>query len=178
MVIESRSDAVNGEFLVALPANKDYALNVSRTGYLFYSGHFALKGESSKASPIIHDIPLRKIRIGETVVLKNIFFDTDKYDLRTESLAELEKLVALLKSNAGIKIEISGHTDNEGSAAYNQALSQNRAKSVYDFLVQNGIPAARLAYAGYGLTKPVDTNETEQGRANNRRTEFKVVTVE
>ena len=178
VVIESRSDPVNGEFLVALPTNKDYALNVSKQGYLFYSDHFALKGESSKAKPFIHDIPLQEIRVGETVVLKNIFFDTDKYDLKPESRTELEKLVNLLQSNGKIRIEISGHTDNAGTAAYNLSLSQNRAREVYDYLIKYGIPAARLTFAGYGLTKPVDTNETEQGRANNRRTEFRVVSVE
>ena len=178
IVIESRSDPVNGEFLLALPTNKDYALNISKKGYLFYSGHFALKGESSKAKPFIHDIPLQEIRIGETVVLKNIFFDTDQFDLKPESKTELEKLVSLLKNNGKIRIEISGHTDNEGTAAYNLSLSQNRARAVYDYLIQHGIPAARLTFAGYGLTKPVDTNDTEQGRANNRRTEFKIVSVE
>ena len=114
----------------------------------------------------------------ETVVLKNIFFNTDKYDLKPESMAELDKLVSLLNSNKRIRIEISGHTDNEGTAAYNLTLSQNRAKAVFDYLVQQGIPAIRMTYAGYGLTKPVDTNETEQGRANNRRTEFRVIAVE
>jgi outer membrane protein OmpA-like peptidoglycan-associated protein len=175
MVIESRSDPVNGEFLVALPANKDYALNVSKQGYLFYSDHFALQGESSKAKPFIRDIPLQKIIIGETVVLKNIFFDTDKYELKPESRSELERLISLLQGNGMIRIEISGHTDNAGSAEYNLTLSKNRAKAVYDYLVEHGINAGRLSYTGYGLSKPVDTNETEQGRANNRRTEFKVV---
>jgi outer membrane protein OmpA-like peptidoglycan-associated protein len=175
VVIESRSDPVNGEFLVALPTNKDYALNVSKTGYLFYSDHFALKGESSKARPFIRDIPLQEISVGETVVLKNIFFDTDKYELKPESRSELETLLHLLQSNSKIRIEISGHTDNAGSEGYNLTLSKNRAKAVYDYLVEHGISAGRLSYAGYGLTKPLDTNETEQGRANNRRTEFSVV---
>ena len=168
VVIESRSDPVNGEFLVALPTNKDYALNVSKTGYLFYSDHFALKGENSKARPFIRDIPLQEIGIGETVVLKNIFFDTDKYELKPESRSELENLINLLQTNGKIRIEISGHTDNAGTAVYNLTLSKNRAKAVYDYLVEYGISAGRLSYEGYGLTKPIDTNETEQGRANNR----------
>jgi outer membrane protein OmpA-like peptidoglycan-associated protein len=178
VVIESRSDPVNGEFLVALPTNKDYALNVSKTGYLFYSDHFALKGESSNTEPFIRDIPLQEIRVGETVVLKNIFFDTDKYELKPESRTELEKLNQLLQSNGKIRIEISGHTDNAGTPGYNLTLSLNRAKAVYDYLVEHGIPTERLSYAGYGLTKPMDTNETEQGRANNRRTEFRVVGIQ
>jgi outer membrane protein OmpA-like peptidoglycan-associated protein len=175
VVVESRSDPVDGEFLVALPTNKDYALNVSKTGYLFYSDHFVLTGESSKARPFIRDVPLREISIGETVILKNIFFDTDKYELRPESRSEMEKLVSLLQSNSKIRIEISGHTDNAGTAAYNLVLSKNRAKAVYDYLIEHGISAGRLSYEGYGFTKPIDTNDTEQGRANNRRTEFRVV---
>ena len=175
VVIESHSDPVNGEFLVALPTNKDYALNVSKTGYLFYSDHFALKGENSKARPFIRDIPLQEINIGETVVLKNIFFDTDKYELKPESRSELENLINLLQTNGKIRIEISGHTDNAGTPAYNLILSKNRAKAVYDYLVEHGISSVRLTYEGYGLAKPIDTNETEQGRANNRRTEFLVV---
>jgi outer membrane protein OmpA-like peptidoglycan-associated protein len=177
VVIESRSDPVNGEFLVALPTNKDYALNVSKTGYLFYSDHFALKGENSKARPFIRDIPLQEIGIGETVVLKNIFFDTDKYELKPESRSESGNLINLLQTNGKIRIEISGHTDNAGTEGYNLTLSKNRAKAVYDYLVEHGISAGRLSYEGYGLTKPIDTNETEQGRANNRRTEFSVVGV-
>jgi outer membrane protein OmpA-like peptidoglycan-associated protein len=175
VVIKSRSDPVKGEFLVALPTNKDYALNVSKTGYLFYSDHFGLKGESSEARPFIRDIPLQEISVGETVVLKNIFFDTDKYELKPESRSELEKLINLLQTNGKIRIEISGHTDNAGTEAYNLMLSKNRAKAVYDYLTEHGISAGRLSYAGYGLTKPIDTNDTEQGRANNRRTEFRVV---
>jgi outer membrane protein OmpA-like peptidoglycan-associated protein/Tol biopolymer transport system component len=175
VVIESHSDPVNGEFLVALPTNKDYALNVSKTGYLFYSDHFALKGENSKSKPFIKNIPLQEIKIGETVVLKNIFFDTDKYELKPESRSELEKLISLLQTNGKISIEISGHTDNAGTPGYNLTLSKNRAKAVYDYLVEHGVSAGRLSYEGYGLSKPIDTNETEQGRANNRRTEFMVL---
>jgi outer membrane protein OmpA-like peptidoglycan-associated protein len=113
--------------------------------------------------------------VGETVILKNIFFDTDKYDLKEESRSELARLIQLLKGNAGIHIEISGHTDNQGSDDHNLVLSRNRAKAVYDYLILNGISNARLSYSGFGLTRPIDTNDTEQGRANNRRTEFKVV---
>jgi outer membrane protein OmpA-like peptidoglycan-associated protein len=109
------------------------------------------------------------------VVLKNIFFDTDKYDLKSESTAELEKLTELLKNNPLMKIEISGHTDNVGEMKYNQVLSENRAKAVYDYLIAHGIAKERLTYKGYGQTKPIDTNDTDAGRANNRRTEFKVL---
>ena len=74
-------------------------------------------------------------------------------------------------------IEISGHTDNQGGEAYNQKLSENRAKSVFEYLLNNGIDKSRLSYKGYGEEKPVDSNDTEEGRANNRRTEFKILEV-
>ena len=174
MVVTSQSDPSTGEFLLILPLNKDYALTVSREGYLFYSDHFSLAGNGNSQDPITKEVPLQPVKVGETVVLKNIFFDTDKFDLKPESRTELEKLSALLKKNPKLKIEISGHTDNVGTADYNQKLSENRAKAVYDYLVSAGIASSRLTYAGHGLSRPIDTNDTEEGRANNRRTEFSI----
>jgi outer membrane protein OmpA-like peptidoglycan-associated protein/Tol biopolymer transport system component len=175
VVSNSFSDPVTGEFLLSLPTEKNYGLNVSKPGYLFYSDHFELSGESSKAKPFIYNVPLQPIQVGETVILKNIFFDTDKYDLKEESRSELGKLIQFLKSNPKIHIMISGHTDNHGTADHNIVLSRNRARAVYDYLVANGIAKERLSYAGFGMTRPIDTNDTDQGRANNRRTEFSVV---
>ena len=174
-VSSSFSDPVTGEFLLSLPTEKDYALNVSKPGYLFYSDHFALRGENSKTKPFIYNVPLQPIKVGETVILKNIFFDSDKYDLKEESRTELAKLIQLLQNNPAIRIEISGHTDNQGTPEYNLVLSQNRAKAVFEYLISNGIAKERLSYSGFGLTRPIDSNETEQGRATNRRTEFKVI---
>ncbi|MDP4282164.1 MAG: OmpA family protein [Bacteroidota bacterium] len=176
-VITSSSDPLSGEFLLTLPANRNYMLNVSKEGYLFYSDHFEMKDEASITRPFLKDIPLQPIKVGVSVILKNIFFDTDKFDLKPESIMELQRLLDLLKKNPKIKIEISGHTDNVGTPEYNITLSRNRAKAVYDYLIQQGIPAGRLSYQGYGLTKPIDTNDTPEGRANNRRTEFRVVGV-
>ncbi len=175
VAVRSFSNKGNGEFLVCLPTNRDYALNVSREGYLFYSENFNLSGIHSTADPFLKDIPLKPIRTGEKVVLRNIFFETDKYDLKPESRVELQKLTDLLNKNPGLKIEISGHTDNVGTPAYNQELSENRAKAVNDYLVAQGIDQARLVFKGYGESDPIDTNDTEAGRANNRRTEFKVI---
>lgn len=174
-IVESYSDSLKGEFLVCLINEHDYALNVSKEGYLFYSENFNLTGNHSKLDPYLKDVPLQPIKKGEVVILKNIFFDTDKYDLKPESTVELEKLLTLLKKNPKIKIEISGHTDNVGEDNYNQTLSENRAKAVYDYLINHGISKERLTYKGYGESVPIDTNDTEEGRANNRRTEFKVV---
>ncbi|MCB2218955.1 MAG: OmpA family protein [Bacteroidetes bacterium] len=175
LVVRSFSNEGNGEFIVCLPTNRDYALNVSKEGYLFYSENFNLSGVHSTTDPFLKDIPLKPIKAGEKVVLRNIFFETDKYDLKSESRVELQKLIDLLTRNPSLMIEISGHTDNVGTSAYNQELSQNRAKAVNDYLVDHGIDQARLLYKGYGELEPIDTNETKEGRANNRRTEFKVI---
>ncbi len=174
-VVASRSDKVNGEFLVSLPTNKNYALNVSRDGYLFHSENFALQGMHEAGKPFEKKVELSPIRKDDPVVLKNVFFATAEYTLLPESKAELDKLVEFLNKNATLKIEIGGHTDNAGSDELNKKLSENRARSVYDFLVQAGINKARLSYKGYGSSKPVADNGTEAGRAQNRRTEFKIV---
>jgi outer membrane protein OmpA-like peptidoglycan-associated protein/tetratricopeptide (TPR) repeat protein len=173
LIISSFSDEKTGDFLVSIPENRRYALNVSKTDYLFYSDAFDMKVED-KREPYLLDIGLKKIDLNIGIVLKNIFFDTDMYVLKPESYAELKKLIDLLTKNPTMKIEIAGHTDNQGPKAHNQVLSQNRAKAVYDYLVSAGIPASRLSYKGYGDTVPIADNNTEEGRALNRRTEFKV----
>lgn len=171
---ESASDAGSGEFLVSVPTGKDYALNVSAKGYLFYSDNFSLS-DYNLNEPFHINVLLQPIKTGSTVVLKNIFFESDAYLLKEESKVELDKLIDLLKQNPSLKIQIGGHTDNQGTAVYNQALSQNRAKAVYDYLVQNGITAERLQYKGYGETEPIADNNTEEGRSVNRRTAFTVI---
>ena len=160
--------------MLVLPSDKDYALNVSKDGYLFYSDNFSLKGQHGIDKPFIRNIGLKLVKVGETVILRNIFFDTDKFSLKPESVAELNKLLDLLKANPSIKLELSGHTDIMGTPAHNLELSENRAKAVYEYLLANGIAASRLSFKGYGQTRPVDSNDTGQGRANNRRTEFRV----
>jgi outer membrane protein OmpA-like peptidoglycan-associated protein len=175
LVMEAFSHNKTGEFLVCLPVNKNYALNVSKTGYLFYSENFSLKNPENPSETFLMDIPLQPIREGAIVVLKNIFYETDKYDLKPESKAELSKLISFLNKNPKVNIEISGHTDNIGEDDYNIKLSRNRALSVYNYLTENEISNTRLSYEGYGENSPVASNETEKGRAQNRRTEFKIV---
>ncbi|MGV3657731.1 MAG: OmpA family protein [Chitinophagaceae bacterium] len=162
-----------GNYLVTLPVGKDYAFNVTRKGYLFYSDNFPL---SSKApdSTYQKDIPLQPLELAAAVVLKNIFFDVAKFDLKPQSQVELDKVVQLLKENATVKIQIGGHTDNVGAPADNLKLSQARANAVVKYLVSKGIAAARLGAKGFGETVPVATNNTEEGRAQNRRTELKI----
>jgi outer membrane protein OmpA-like peptidoglycan-associated protein len=165
------SDAIDGSFLATLPNNREYSLNVSKKGYLFYSENFSVE-KNKVGKPIILEVPLQKIAVGKKVVLKNIFFDTNKYDLKPESVAELAKMIEFLNENTKVEIELSGYTDNVGDDSYNLNLSQNRAKAVYDYLKNNGININRLNYKGYGKANPVADNKTEEGRANNRRTEF------
>lgn len=164
----------DGQFLVTLPGGKNYMLNVSAKGYLFYSQNLPLK-DYNKTTPYEQDIALYPIKAGEKITLNNIFFPTNSFALEDKSKNELNKLVNFLKENSTVKIEISGHTDNQGNAASNQTLSQNRAKAVFDYLVKEGIAATRLVSKGYGQTQPVAKNDTEEGRAKNRRTEVKVI---
>jgi outer membrane protein OmpA-like peptidoglycan-associated protein len=175
VIVSSISDPASGEFLLSLPVDKDYALNVRCNGYLFYSANFNAGKATDSVNPVRLDVPLQPLEVGSTVVLNNIFFGTDRYELLPDSKAELGKLIAFLRSNAAVKIEIGGHTDTEGSEAHNLTLSQNRAKAVYDYLTTNGIPPARLSYKGYGESAPVQGNDTPEGRAANRRTEFRVI---
>ncbi len=166
-----------GNFLITLTAGKNYMINVEQKGYLFYSDNFSLQNtETSFDKPYLLDIPLQPIDTGAITELKNIFFDVNKWDLKPESKAELEKLILFLKQNQNVKVEIGGHTDNSGDKKFNQTLSNNRAKAVYDYLIKNGsIQESRLKYKGYADTKPKVPNDTPENKAKNRRTEFKII---
>jgi outer membrane protein OmpA-like peptidoglycan-associated protein len=164
----------NGEFFLTLTANKNYALNVTKPGYLFYSDNFAMKESLDKSKPFEMDVPLQPIDTGKFIVLKNVFFATAKFDLEPESKAELNKLVSFLNLNKTLKIELSGHTDDVGDKKKNVTLSLNRAKSVYEYLIANGIAKERLSYKGYGDGKPVVPNDSPEHRQMNRRTEFRI----
>jgi outer membrane protein OmpA-like peptidoglycan-associated protein len=175
LIASQKSDPVNGAYLVCLPLGYEYAFNVEKSGYLFFSENFALNDLQKDGDAYILDIPLQPIKEGQSVILKNIFFDFDKYSLKPTSHVELSKLIQFLNANPHISIEIGGHTDNIGTAAYNKDLSLNRAKSVYNYLIKNGISSNRLSYKGYGFDKPIADNTDEAGRALNRRTEFTIV---
>ncbi len=173
-IVRAFSDKATGEFLVCVPVNSEYALNVSKENYLFFSENIFLKGVKNNTNPHLINIALNPIVEGSTVVLRNIFFESGKFDLLKESLVELEKLVQFLTLNPGVSIEISGHTDNVGSEDYNIELSANRAKAVYEYLITKNIAPDRLKYKGYGFSVPISVNDTQQGRAQNRRTEIKI----
>jgi outer membrane protein OmpA-like peptidoglycan-associated protein/Tol biopolymer transport system component len=175
LVMQASSMPGSGEFLVCLPVNKNYLMNVSKNGFLFASENFSLKGISSNLKGYEMNMPLTPIKAGEKVVLKNIFFETGSYQLKNESKIELQKLKSFLQLNTTVSIEISGHTDNVGDKKSNQILSQNRAKAVYDYLIANEITKERLSYKGFGDSMPIDDNNTDKGRANNRRTEFMIL---
>lgn len=173
VAIQSYADEVTGSYLVCLPINQDYALNVSHNGYMFHSENFTLTG-GTITEPFEKNVGLKKIKVGESIVLKNVFFETAKYDLKDKSRIELDKLIAFLNKNPKVKIELGGHTDNVGDKKMNQILSENRSKAVFSYLVKNGVPAERLSTKGYGDTMPIADNGTDEGRAENRRTEFKI----
>jgi len=175
IIMQAESDPNTGEFLVCIPTDNDYALNVSKEGYLFYSDNFELKGVYEILDPYLKDVVLNPIKPGEKIILKNIFYTTDSYELIDKSVAELTKLLEFMNNNPGLRIEISGHTDNVGTTEYNKELSDNRAKSVYNYLIAKGINLKRLTYKGYGETQPISTNDTELGKAENRRTEIKIL---
>ena len=164
----------DGNYFITLPVGKDYAFNVNRKGYLFYSDNFSLL-DNKIDSVFTVNIPLQPIEKGATIVLKNIFFETGKFELKPESIMELNKLVMLLTDNPNLKIQIDGHTDNVGQEKDNLLLSNNRAKAVVGYLSGKAISAQRLSYKGFGAGKPIAGNTTEQGKAFNRRTELSVI---
>ncbi len=174
-VMEMESMPGEGDYLISLPTGRDYALNVSAEGYLFYSDHFSFTGQHNRKDPFRRDIPLDRIIVGSSVVLNNIFFNTGSHELLPLSVTELNKVYEFLQHNPTIAVEISGHTDNTGTAEHNQKLSEQRANSVVNYLVDMGIDTEQLKPAGYGDRIPVAGNTSEEGRAKNRRTELKII---
>ena len=150
-----------------------YILTASSEGYL--NAVDSIWINDREVTPVTKDMVLQPIEVGVTVRLKNIYFDFDKTTLKNESFPELDKVVDFLKQNASVEIEISGHTDNKGSDDYNATLSQGRSEAVVSYLISQGIDGYRLTAHGYGESKPIDTNDSDEGRANNRRVEFTVM---
>jgi outer membrane protein OmpA-like peptidoglycan-associated protein len=165
--------ADKGRYEKEIPKKGWYMITASAEGYLNATDSISVEDE--ELSPYTKDIFLTPIEVGVTVRLKNIYFDFDKTTLKKESFVELNKVVEFLKQNSSVEIEIAGHTDNKGSDQYNEYLSQGRSQSVVDYLIEQGIESYRLSAHGYGESKPIDTNDTDDGRANNRRVEFTVL---
>jgi len=170
------SNPLTGEYKIVLPAGRNYGFHTEAEGYLSVSENIDAT-DVNIYTEITKNIELKKNIVGQIVRLNNVFFDFDKYDLKEESFPELDRVADFLNENPGVIIEISGHTDNIGSDEYNLVLSENRAKSVRDYLISKGIQEYRVTYKGYGESVPVDTNETDEGRQNNRRVEFKILSL-
>lgn len=167
------TNSATGKFLLSLPAGKNYGIAVKADGYLFHSENFDIEKDADY-NLINKVIELKNIAVGSKIALRNIFFDTGKSTLRSESNTEIDRLVKLMKDVPKMKIEISGHTDNTGSASLNESLSQKRAQAVVNYLISKGISENRMTAKGYGSSMPIASNSTSDGRQQNRRTEFEI----
>ena len=168
------SNTQTGEFKVIIPHGGNYGINTSINGYLFNSMNFEVPTFSEYQEIETH-ILMMKAAVGSKVVMKNIFFDLGKAELKNESVSELESILDLLQRNPGIKLQVNGHTDNSGDDQANKNLSSKRAESVLNFLTQRGVEPGRLRAVGFGEERPIVSNDDEQGgREVNRRTEIEV----
>lgn len=174
VVFSSTSNSKTGKFLVSLPSGKNYGLAVKADNYLFHSENFNIP-PATAYQEITKEILLNNVKKDVKIVLKNVFFDPGKAILRPTSYPELNRLAKLMHDVPTLKIEISGHTDNTGSATLNKKLSKGRAKAVVEYLLAQDISTDRLTYVGYGESQPIADNNTKEGRQQNRRVEFKVL---
>ena len=174
VVAELKSNSKTGKYMVSLPAGVNYNITIEKEGALFQSKNISLP-ENAGYKELVSDVKLLSVKKGANIVLNNIFFDTGKDVLKPESMEELDRLVKMLVDYVSIKIEISGHTDNRGDEKANVFLSQNRAKNVVNYLISKGIDAKRLTFKGYGSAKPLATNDNDENRQKNRRTEFLII---
>lgn len=164
------------EFTITHPEAKDYRLSVEKEGFVFVNQQINLPGTSSGQEIRARTIAMQPLNVGTRSILRNIYFDYDKATFRTESYTELNKLLAMLRQNPSVKVEISGHTDNWGHWRYNRELSQRRAEAVKDFLTGKGVDPRRIRAVGYGESRPIASNDDEKdGRELNRRVEFVVL---
>ncbi len=173
-VVATTTSDSTGRYFIRVSQPKRYGVEIVARNYMLYLDVLELSGESFRKE-IIRNFQLEPIEVGAKMILKNIFFEFGKSTLKPESFIQLDNVVLLMKTTPGLRIEISGHTDNVGSAKANQKLSEDRAKAVVDYLVSRGIELARLEFKGYGFTQPVASNSTPDGRSQNRRVEFKIV---
>jgi outer membrane protein OmpA-like peptidoglycan-associated protein len=170
---QALSNPTSGEYKVILPYGKNFSINAKLEGYYAQKVNLDLT-EVGEFAVVKRDILLKKIKKETVIRLNNIFFETAKWDLLPASTSELDGLVEILTDNPKIAIEIRGHTDNVGSSSSNQTLSENRAKAVVEYLVSKGIEQSRLTFVGFGQEQPTTTNDTPEGRAYNRRVEFRI----
>lgn len=175
VIAKINSDPATGDFELVIPHGGNYGVATERVGYLFNSINFNVP-QFAEYQEIDTHILMVKAEVGSKMVLKNIFFDVGKTDLKQESVAELEKMKELLVGNTELKVQINGHTDNTGNRENNMVLSLKRAESVVRYLVENGVDARRLSAKGFGSERPLVSNDDEQeGREINRRTEIEIL---
>jgi outer membrane protein OmpA-like peptidoglycan-associated protein len=168
------SDPSTGEYRIILPYGTNYSFRAMQQGFYPTSDNLDVS-TLDHYTEIERDLYLSPIEVGETIRLNNIFFDLDKATLKEESFSELNRLVQLLKDNSKMTIKIQGHTDNQGSDAYNKKLSEDRVNTVIQYLITNGVETERLTGEGFGESNPVATNDTDEGKAINRRVEFTII---
>ncbi len=164
----------DGSYRLYPPRGGRFYVYVQAPGYITYVQVISLP-PTPPEEPVQLSVPLFPIEMEATFQLRNIYFDFNSDKLRPESIPELERLLRLLQQNPNIRIRFSGHTDNIGGDKYNQALSERRARAVYEWLRQHGIHPIQMEYIGYGKTRPIASNATEEGRSLNRRIEMEVV---
>ncbi|NQV03396.1 MAG: OmpA family protein, partial [Bacteroidia bacterium] len=164
-------DSNTGKYVAVAPFDNDYIMTIKKEGYVYESKYIS-RVDSVFETPATIDMEIQPIELEKSYRINDIYFAFNSYDLTTESKVVLDQLTEFLELNSGLSIQIQGHTDAIGNDAVNLILSENRAKSVYDFLIANKVPANRLTYKGLGETQPLATNDNAEGRAMNRRTCF------
>ena len=174
IIAKTKSNKATGAYLFSLPSGRDYGITVTTENYFFHTEHMDIP-ESAPYFEVLKNIKLRKAVVGKSAVLNSIFFDHNQATLKSESTVELEKVVRFMKENKELLFEISGHTDNKGSWDYNMELSERRSEAVMNYLIEHGVAKSRLVYSGYGYDKPVATNDTDNGRQQNRRVEMLII---
>ena len=174
----SKSDLADGSYLIILPLGKNYGYFIEHPDYYPLSGNIDLSEQKDQIEIRKDFVLLSYVEIINEKIpipLENVFFEFNKYELKSESFSELNRLINFINKNSGVKLEIGGHTDNVGTADYNKKLSEQRAKSVVAYLLAKGVEKSQLVAVGYGEVKPIEPNETKEGKAKNRRVEFRVL---
>jgi len=164
-------DTMTGKYVAVTPFNSDYIMTVKKEGYVYESKYIA-RIDSTFRNPAEVNVEIKPIELNKSYRINDIYFEFNSYDLTSESKVVLDQLINFLNENPVICIQIQGHTDNIGNDVTNLKLSDDRARSVYNYLIEKGIQSKRLTYQGFGKSMPVTTNSTEEGRAKNRRTVF------
>jgi outer membrane protein OmpA-like peptidoglycan-associated protein len=170
-VSEIPMDTLTGNYVAVAPFNSDFIMTVKKEDHV-YESRYISRIDSIFKTPAKVDIEMKPVELNKSYRINDIYFETNSFDLTRESEAVLDQFLEFLMENPKISIQIQGYTDDVGSSVENLRLSENRARSVYNYLVSKGIAALRVSYRGFGESMPVAPNDTEEGRAKNRRTVF------